>query len=160
MFTFTSHWHSPSVCEYLWRNATSSFISHGPYIPEDEVLTESALKNGIAKLNGYYTNSWAYTASAMSLLASFIAIPTAFLIIPPTVFSSSSIGGLIFLFILLGLPILFSAPVFIILLQARELIDAARNRLKQMELLAAEYQMDSQKNSPTPIQKRLLLLTT
>ncbi len=124
------------------------------------MLTESALKNGIAKLNEYYTNSWAYTASTLSLLASFISVSTAFLIIPPTVFSSSSIGGLIFIFILLGLPILFSAPVFIILLQARELIDAARNRLRQMEWLAAEYKIDAHRNSHTSIQRRLLLLTT
>ncbi len=107
MFIPTSHWSSPSICEYLWRKITSSFISHDPYISEEAVLTESVLENGITQLNEYLEDSWIHTTSCFSALASLIAMPFAFTAIPATVFSCSSIGGLIFYSYWLGYQFCF-----------------------------------------------------
>ncbi len=157
VFIPTSHWSSPSICEYLWRKTTSSFISHAPYISEEEVLTESVLENGITQLNEYFGDSWIHTTSCFSALASFIAMPTAFITIPTAVFMHSNMGILLFLFVLIGLPILFWIPQIIILLHVAELLNEADNRLHQVQLLSKQHRMDAQKSSNTSLEKILFI---
>ncbi len=143
MFTFTSNWSSPSVCNYVWRNTTTSFLSHEPYISNNEIITEEVLKDGIINLRKYEDPYHHFKSWTVSFITALIIFPTIIGIIPETVFSLPILGPALIFIVLIAFPFLFLKSVDLVYEHIQPaMLTEAENRLQKMQLLHKQHEMN------------------